>query len=83
MKKEIIDRTLEEALYIIETKQTIRDLTKVFNVSKSTIHKDLSERLKNINLQRYKEVEEILKQHLNTRHIKGGESTRKKYKKLK
>lgn len=83
MKKEIIDRTLEEALYIIETKQTIRDLTKVFNVSKSTIHKDLSERLKYINLQRYKEVEEILKQHLNTRHIKGGESTRKKYKKLK
>lgn len=83
MKKEIIQRTLEEALYIIETKQTIRELTKVFNVSKSTIHKDLSERLKYINLQTYRKVEEILKQHLNTRHIKGGESTRKKYKKLK
>ncbi len=45
MKKEIVSRIIDEANFIIETEKTIRELTDIFNVSKSTIHKDLSERI--------------------------------------
>ena len=79
----INERVLEEANYIIETNNTIRETAKVFKVSKSTIHKDISDRLKSINKQKYIEIEKILKQHIETRHILGGQSTREKYKKLK
>ena len=49
------------------------------NVSKSTVHKDLNERLSHINMQLYESILKILKEHIETRHIKGGESTRIKY----
>lgn len=75
----INERVLKEANYIIKTGYTIREVAKEFKVSKSTVHKDLSERLKRINKEKYKEVENILKYHLNIRHIRGGESTKKKY----
>ena len=75
----INERVLKEANYIIKTGYTIREVAKEFKVSKSTVHKDLSERLKKINKEKYKEVENILKYHLNIRHIRGGESTKKKY----
>lgn len=83
MKKEIVSRTIDEANFIIETEKTIRELTDIFNVSKSTIHKDLSERLKKIDIELFNKVNKVLQKHLNIRHIKGGEATRKKYKKLK
>lgn len=83
MKKEIIDRTLRESSYIIKTEQTVREISKKFNVSKSTVHKDLSERLKDIDNKKYLLVTRILKKHIDIRHIKGGESTKNKYKKLK
>ena len=82
MNQIIIKRVQREAKYINETKITIRELSKVFNVSKSTIHKDLRERLKLIDYNLYIEVDSILKEHLITRHIKGGKSTQKKYKKV-
>lgn len=83
MKKEIYIRVLKEAEYIIETKQTIREVGRVFNVSKSTVHKDFQFRLPLIDVNLYEEVDEILKYHLKVRHLRGGESTRKKYLQIK
>ena len=77
----IKERVYKEAYYILKTKKTLRELSKVFNLSKSTIHKDLKERLKFIDLTLYKEVQKIFQNHIQTRHIKGGESTKKKYQK--
>lgn len=72
-------RVIDEADYIIKTEDTIRQIAKIFNVSKSTVHKDLNERLINIDKNRYNKVIKILKHHIDIRHIRGGESTRKKY----
>ncbi len=75
-------RVIGEANYIIETKETIREISKKFKVSKSTVHKDLHERLKKIDKTLSKKVDEILKYHINIRHIRGGESTKRKYLKM-
>jgi putative DeoR family transcriptional regulator (stage III sporulation protein D) len=72
----IIKRVIEVADYIINTKDTIRQTAKKFNISKSTVHKDLQERLSQIDIIKYNIIKEILNEHLETRHIKGGESTR-------
>ena len=79
MSRLIINRVIEEANYIIKTKSTIRELAKIFKVSKSTVHKDLHERLKYINKLLYNEVSEILNIHISERHIRGGNATRVKY----
>ena len=76
MNTQIIKRVLEVADYIIATKNTIRETAKKFKKSKSTIHKDLQERLKQVDMEKYNLIKEILNEHLETRHIKGGESTR-------
>ena len=72
-------RVLEEANYIIQTGKTVREIASLFKESKSTVHKDLHERLLKIDKEKYKNVEDILKYHIDIRHIRGGESTRKKY----
>ena len=79
MSRLIINRVIEEANYIIKTKSTIREVAKIFKVSKSTVHKDLHERLKYINKLLYNEVSEILNIHISERHIRGGNATRVKY----
>ena len=79
--KKISKRVLQEAEYIINTGKTIRETAKEFSVSKSTVHKDLQERLKNLNKDMSEKITEILTYHTNIRHIRGGESTRKKYQK--
>lgn len=79
MNKNIINRVLREAEYIINTKDTIRNIAKVFNVSKSTVHKDLKERLIDIDEYLYNEVSSILKYHLDIRHIRGGNATKYKF----
>ena len=79
MNKNIVNRVIEESKYIIKTKDTIRDTSKVFNVSKSTVHKDLHERLLDVDNDLYLEVEKILKYHTDIRHIRGGQSTKEKY----
>ena len=76
MSKNIIKRVLEVADHIIETKDTIRKTAEIFNISKSTVHKDIQERLSLIDIFKYQKVKEIMNEHLETRHIKGGESTR-------
>ncbi|MGN1000577.1 MAG: sporulation transcriptional regulator SpoIIID [Bacilli bacterium] len=82
MNKYIVNRVLEEANYIIKTNHNIRDTAKKYNVSKSTVHKDLSERLLEIDTSLYKKITNIFANHLDLRHINGGEATRKKYAKL-
>lgn len=82
MNKNIVKRIIEEANYIIKTEGTVRELAKVFNVSKSTVHKDLQERLKEVDDILYEDVKKIFKYHTDIRHIKGGESTKQKYLKL-
>ena len=78
----INERVLKEADYILKTGYTIREVATYLHVSKSTVHKDLHERLKKIDKIKYLEVDKILKYHLNIRHIRGGESTKKKYQNL-
>ena len=75
-------RVLKEAEYMLKTKQTIRELSKIFNVSKSTVHKDLHERLIKIDKNLSEKVDKILKYHIDIRHIRGGESTKRKYQKM-
>lgn len=82
MDKYIIERVLSEALYMLESKSTVRDIASVYNVSKSTVHKDLQDRLYFINGELHESVDKILKEHIEIRHIRGGESTKKKYLKL-
>ena len=69
--------------YIIESKATVRSAAKKFGISKSTVHKDVSQRLKSVNPNLYKEVREILDTNKNQRHIRGGIATRNKYLMLK
>lgn len=79
MNRIISNRVIKEANYIIVTNDTVRDIAKIFKVSKSTVHKDLHDRLKEVNIDLYNKVDSILKYHTNIRHIRGGESTRLKY----
>ena len=76
MNKNIIKRVNDIADYIIKTKNTIRQTAIIFNVSKSTVHKDMQERLYLVNINKYNKVKKIMNEHIETRHIKGGESTR-------
>lgn len=82
MNNKITKRVLSEANYIIETGKTVREIATDYNVSKSTVHKDLHERLKKIDKKKFEQVDKILKYHIDVRHIRGGESTKKKYQKL-
>ena len=76
----IEERVLLAAQYIIENKATVRSAAKVFNVSKSTVHKDMVERLKKISPNMAEEVRKILDTNKEERHIRGGMATYKKYK---
>ena len=78
----IIDRVMNEANYIISTKKTIREIASIFKVSKSTVHKDLHERLLYIDKELFDKVNSILQYHMDIRHIRGGQSTKKKYEKM-
>ncbi len=80
MKGNIEERALNIAKYIVDNKQTVRNAAKVFNISKSTVHKDLTERLKKINKQLYLSARDVLDLNKAERHLRGGEATRKKYK---
>ena len=80
MKGNIEERALNIAKYIVDNKQTVRNAAKVFNISKITVHKDLTERLKKINRQLYLSARDVLDLNKAERHLRGGEATRKKYK---
>ena len=80
MKGNMEERAQELALYIIENKATVRAAAQKFGISKSTVHKDLSERLPVINRALYQQVKAVLDENKADRHIRGGSATRKKYK---
>ena len=80
----MIDNEIEErvkmlARYIIETGSTVRGAATKFNVSKSTVHKDISERLEKINQTLWKDAKQILERNKEERHIRGGMATKVKY----
>ena len=79
MKDYIEERTIELANYIIENKATVRTAAKKFGVSKSTVHKDITERLFKINTELAKDAQKILQENKKERHIRGGIATREKY----
>lgn len=83
MNSRINRRVINEALYILDTKSTIRETAKIYNVSKSTVHKDLHERLFDIDKNLFKKVDKIMQEHLEIRHINGGNATKMKYEKLR
>lgn len=73
------ERAERLALYIIENKSTVRAAARKFGISKSTVHKDISERLPQFNRGLYLQVKEVLDVNKAQRHIRGGIATRKKY----
>lgn len=80
MYTSIEERACDLAEYIIENKATVRAAAKQFGISKSTVHKDLTERLRTVNPALYGSVRELLDINKAERHIRGGMATRRKYK---
>ncbi len=79
MKDYIEERVLELAAYVLETRTTVRGAAKHFKISKSTVHKDLTERLSELNPSLAGEVKHVLDNNKAERHIRGGMATREKY----
>lgn len=79
MKGNVEERCVILGQYIIENNATVRDTAKRYGVSKSTVHKDVSERLLTIQPQLHAQVKEVLKKNKQERHIRGGMATRLKY----
>ncbi len=82
MQDYIQKRVLDICSYILETRATVRQAALVFRVSKSTVHKDMTERLPALNKQLAREIKAILEYNKAERHLRGGEATRRKYKDL-
>ena len=84
MRYDILEeRVIAEGEYILDSGGTVRSTAEKFGVSKSTVHKDLSQKLYHLDERLYKEVRKLLGDNLSARHIRGGEATRKKYKVIK
>ncbi|MBR3971736.1 MAG: sporulation transcriptional regulator SpoIIID [Ruminococcus sp.] len=79
MKQAVEERAIELGEYIIESRATVRRTAKKFGISKSTVHKDVSQRLQNLNPSLYNEVKEVLEYNKAERHLRGGLATRNKY----
>ena len=80
MKGNMEQRACDEAVYIIECRGTVRDAARKFGISKSTVHKDISQRLPLFNRSLYLQVKAVLEENKAQRHIRGGLATRRKYK---
>ena len=79
MRDNMEESIVSLALYIIENRATVRAAASRFGISKSTVHKDVSKRLKTINYPLYTQVKEVLEQNKAERHIRGGLATKQKY----
>lgn len=82
MKGIVEERAVELGVYIVEQKATVRAAAKKFGVSKSTVHKDVTQRLKQIDRQLYRQVQRVLAVNKAQRHIRGGQATKEKYERL-
>lgn len=80
MKGAVEERAIELGEYILQHNATVRAAAKRFHISKSTVHKDVAERLQTVNPQLYGEVRHVLEVNKAQRHIRGGQATRRKYK---
>ena len=80
MRTTIEERACDLAVWIIENRATVRAAARRFQVSKSTVHKDMTERLEQIDRNLYHEVRAVLEQNKAERHPRGGDATRRKYK---
>ncbi len=80
MRTSLEERACDLAVYIIENRATVRAAARKFGVSKSTVHKDLTERLPHVNPGLYRQVRVLLDLNKAERHIRGGLATRRKYK---
>lgn len=80
MRTNIEERACELAEYIIETRATVRQAAKNFGISKSTVHKDITERLRYVDSGLYQRAKIVLEQNKAERHIRGGLATKRKYK---
>jgi len=80
MREAIPDRAVVLGEYILDTGATVRATAKVFRISKSTVHKDVTERLRHNNPQLYRLVKAVLEKNKQERHIRGGMATKRKYK---
>lgn len=83
MHEYIHQRVLEISTYILETEATVRQVARNFGVSKSTVHKDVTERLPQINRHVALQIKTILDKNKAERHLRGGEATRRKYLSIK
>ncbi len=79
MRTNIEERVRDLAIYIIENRATVRAAAKKFGVSKSTVHKDLTERLRELDQSLYLSVKQVLELNKAERHIRGGIATQRKY----
>ncbi|MFZ5647008.1 MAG: sporulation transcriptional regulator SpoIIID [Bacillota bacterium] len=82
MQEYIQKRVLDICAYILDTRATVRQAAQVFEVSKSTVHKDMTERLPSLNKELSIEVKKVLDFNKSERHLRGGEATKRKYKDL-
>lgn len=82
MTDTIANRAMEEGYFILRTKSTVRAAAKYFDVSKSTVHKDLTQRLPRLDTRLFERVQAVLDENKAQRHLRGGEATRKKYRAL-
>lgn len=83
MKSQLCDRAVILGQYIIENNATVRATAKQFGISKSTVHKDVSEKLSVIQPLLYSQVKKVLEKNKLERHIRGGMATKKKYEQMK
>ena len=81
--EQIEQRVIEEAKYIIDSKQTVRQTAEIFKVSKSTVHKDVAIRLKYIDLKLYDEVKQVLKTNGDEKYKRGGKATKDLWKRIR
>ncbi len=79
MDNKIYNRVLDEANSILQTNKTIREVSEIFGVSKSTVHKDIRERLFIIDKNMYDRVSSVFDYHACIKHIRGGEATKRKF----
>ena len=79
MREEVYDRAILLGEYMLKTGATVRAAAKVFKISKSTVHKDVTERLRRVSPSLYRKVAEVLRVNKEERHIRGGLATKKKY----
>ena len=83
MRESIKERVIEIASYVMEKGATVRAAAEVFDVSKSTVHSDMTVRLPLLDAGSYKKVKTILDKNREERHVRGGESTRQKYRNMR